>query len=375
MYTGHRVTNLDNRRMKPRFGLCALVVAWMGGCDDRPEVCLDLESCCTTLSDADRRACEAASESEEATECEAALGVYQTAGLCGTEPCFDDPDCSSEAPVCDFRTGQCVVGCSSDASCSPKYPSCNVGGANLMAPSVCVCTASSCDSGEICLPSGFCGLGCTQPGMQDTCAPGEICQPDGTCGGAGDCTPGEIGLLPCAAGEVCNSARACEPLCEDLACLPSERLCSRASLGSSTFNQCIEPGAVTGGCPNAGSVTRSAGGPIIAEVRLSRAPFSDPACSGAGDPLVQEFQMTAYVFSSAGLPGALFQDGVRLLSQGNPRNTFNTPMASLISMDPVATYEIRFALCLSTADMMQSLAVLLNDAEGNRSNPFCFTGQ
>lgn len=185
--------------------------------------------------------------------------------------------------------------------------------------------------------------------------------PDGTRGDPAPCpTAREISQPPCQMGEV--------------SCLPREQLCALNSGQSPDFNRCTDPTALTGPCDDAQGATRDRGGPIITDVRRIRG-FMDPACLGAPgepQPLVQELVAVAYVYSTSGLPSRLFQDGVRLLSSGMQPNIFGPPIATQTGVSPVNTFEIVFSLCLPSAQPMRDLAIQLNDADGNRSNPFCF---
>lgn len=267
--------------------------------------------------------------------------------------CSTDADCSEMNPVCDTRISQCVSGCNEPTDCGGTLPVCNDPATNDL-PQVCVCDATSCPTGQSCLDDGTCGTPSACP------IAGEISQP------------------PCMTGEVCMPDGTCETACDDqVTCLPNQQLCSVTSTLSADFNECVAPTSLTGMCDDAMGATRDPNGPIITDVRFIRN-FMDPACigmPGEPQPLVQEFVAVAYVYSDMGLPSRLFQEGVRLLSNGTQRNTFGPPMATETGTTPVDNFEVTFTLCLSTARMMQGLAIQINDAEGNSSNPFCFFGQ
>lgn len=277
------------------------------------------------------------------------------AAACGDEedgPCVTDVDCSGDFPVCDFRSGLCVEGCSSAADCSADLPVCNADGTNPSAPAVCICDANSCPAGTACLADGSCGVPdtCGEAGTQGNCAMGQVCLADGTCADAcdnGDATTG---------------------------CLSMEMLCDTSTL-SATFNQCAEPQSVTGGCVNAENHDRQAGGPVLTAVELEGdMGIVSPACTG--DATVQRF--AANVFAPDGLPGSLFTMGIRRLdATGNEGNTFsdgpNEPThPSSMRVTGTDEYLLEFTLCLSTAQMMQQLAVFVNDADGEASNAACF---
>lgn len=287
--------------------------------------------------------------------------LFLPLAACGDEdmmagPCVSDTDCAAPNDTCDFRTGECVIGCDMANDCGGDFPVCNASGANTMAPAVCICQAGSCPMGQACLPDGSCGTptGCGTAGAisQPPCQTGEVCLPDGTC------------------------AAACDNV---VTCIPNMQVCDTSTTASSTFNQCVAPAEVNADCPDADGFTRSAMGPIITDVQFTGA-SSDPACTGMAQR--QGFAMEMFTYSTSGpnmngIPQAVFTEGMRQLMNGNPGNTFDPPVVTQTSTSADAPFgfTVEFSLCLSTAQMMQGLAVAFVDADMNNSNPYCFSAQ
>jgi hypothetical protein len=287
------------------------------------------------------------------------LALFLPFAACGDEeemmgPCTTDADCTGLNPVCDFRTGECVLGCDMPADCSGEFPVCNDDGANTMAPAVCICEPGSCSAGQACLPNGDCGV-------------------PTDCG-----TPGAISQPPCQTGEVCLPNGMCEAACDNpVDCIPNMQVCDTSTTASSTFNSCVEPGAVNADCPQAMGYMRDAGGPIITDVQFTGA-MMDPNCTG--DALVQTFAMEMFTFSTSGpnmngIPARPYQDGIQQITNGMGGLTFSQPTITQTSTGTAAGFTVEFTLCLSTQQMMQGLAVGFVDADSNRSNPYCFVAQ
>lgn len=280
----------------------------------------------------------------------------------GDGTCAVDSDCTELNPICDFRTSQCVTGCDEPSDCGGNLPTCNSDSSNILAPSVCICQAGSCPDGQLCLPDGSCGL----PGSN---------------GGVGCGTVGEQGT--CSAGEICvDDAGTCETLCDNgnatQGCLSMEMLCDTSTM-SATFNTCVMPQAVTGGCSNVASHSRDSDGPVIISVSQDTSmTMTSPNCTGNAS--VQRYE--ALVFAPDMIDGSLFTNGVRrLTAMGNEGATFSDgpaepshPSVTAVMMRP-DEFLVGFSLCLSADEMMQQLAVFVRDVDNEQSNGACFNAQ
>lgn len=293
------------------------------------------------------------------------------------EVCTVDSDCPVENPVCDFRNGQCTNGCNEAADCGGNYPTCNDDGANTLAPSVCICSAASCAAGQACLPDGTCGTptSCGMAGEQGSCTEGQICQSDGTCAD----TCGEAGTVGnCEAGEVCMPSGDCAAACDNgdgtTGCLATLSLCD-TSTQSMTFNGCVAPQQVTGGCANAANHTRAAEGGVIVDVAYQGDIPPETNNCGAGN--VQSFAVDFY--SPDGVASSFYSNGIKRLDPDTTAslvysdgpNTSTHPVVTPVDGSP-GRYTITFTMCLSQAQMMQQLAVFINDSDSDASNAACF---
>ncbi|MEL6188944.1 MAG: hypothetical protein AAFU79_30355 [Myxococcota bacterium] len=295
--------------------------------------------------------------------------------------------------ACGEDTGAQI--CTVDGDC--------MGGSCDQVTGSCFCTAAACAAMNLeCLDNGTCGvptmstpdagmmsMGCGTPGTQGDCLTGEICQMDGTCApDTTDCGTAGIQGFVCNSGEVCLPSGACELRCTDdgaTGCLAQQQLCDE-EVSSTLFNQCVEAQSVTGGCANASIHMRQVGGPLLIGVDLvGNMGITSPNCTG--DATVQRFRATVQLAETTDmLPGSLFTQGIKNLGPdgqltGNNMEglTFSDgvgpathPSSSAVA-GTTGRFEVDFTLCLSAAQMMQQLAIYINDDEGEASNAACFS--
>ena len=184
-------------------------------CDDTS--CADGEVCSS-----DYGVCIPTCDATDAAACPDVGGEAQACYGLGDDnycqpACTANTDCSTDAPICDVTSGQCLQGCTADTGLRVE-----------------------CGQDELCYAlSGECFAGCVNVGEQDICGATEVCVPDGTC----------------------------EEECDDTLCLNTQELCQYDALATESYNQCVSvEEAVDTAC---GSITifdgidREGDGPIL----------------------------------------------------------------------------------------------------------------